>query len=177
MDDHPSLTYQTKVPFSWQPIDSVTPLAIEESRYANLAMLRALSTLDATPEKDHDADPAVAKAIDRLEAKLDIAVTLLSRLVAQQTEIPAVASLAFGVRQASWSSVVPMPAVGSNVLLKLHLSPILPQALQLYACVVKSDADSCVAEYLDQDEELEEWITRTIFRYHRRTLQARHQPR
>ena len=53
-------------------------------------------------------------------------------------------------------------------------APFAP-ALQLHARIISSAGGRCVAALLDEDPEFEEWMTRTLFRYHRRGLQARHQ--
>ena len=176
MSNASGITYLADLPLRWQYEAMPSESALALARHANMTLLHALSTLESTAEKDHDADPAVAKAVDRLEAKLDIALSLLTRLVAQQLELPASSPVTLGVHQIEWRGVSDLPAVDALIKLNLYLSPRLPEPLQLYSRVASSQAGLCTAEYLDKDEELEEWITRTLFRYHRRALQARHQP-
>lgn len=175
MSSASGITYQADLPLHWQYEAAPSGAALALARHANMALLHALTTLESAADKDHDADPAVTKAVDRLEAKLDIALGLLSKLVAQQMELPASIPVTLGVHQIEWRGASDLPVVNSIIMLNLHLSPKLPEPLHLYARVMTSQTALCAAEFLDRDEELEEWITRTLFRYHRRTLQARHQ--
>lgn len=175
MSSTSGITYQAVLPLRWQyealPSDTTLSLA----RQSNVSLLHALTTLESVAEKDHDADPAIAKAVDRLESKLDIALTLLARIVEQQMSIPARIPVRLGVNQIEWQGTLDFPNNDSIIRVSLHLSPKLPEPLQLYARVITSQTEACVAEFLDRDAEFEEWITRTLFRYHRRALQARHQ--
>ena len=175
MNTASGITYQANLPLRWQYEAVPSDAALVQARHGNLAMLQALATLETAADKEHDADPAVAKAVDRLEAKLDIALSLLSRLVAQQIQLPPSTSVTLGVHEIQWRGELEFPAVGSIIMLSLYLSPKLPEPLNLHARVTTSHAGLYGADFLDTDEELEEWITRTLFRYHRRALQARHQ--
>jgi len=176
MSNASSITYQADLPISWRYTDAPGATVLSQARQSNLVLLHALSTLESAPEKDHDADPAISKAVDRLEAKLDVALGMLARLVAEQTNIPACAQVTLGARQIEWCEASTLPTRDSVVCILLHLSKKLPEPMQLYGRVISVQGDRCVAEFIDLDEELEEWITRTLFRYHRRALQARHQP-
>lgn len=173
MDTPSVITYQAQLPLQWQ-LETPDATMVAAARHANLGLLHALAVLETAPEKEHDADPALSKAFDRLEAKLNIALGLLSRLVAQNGHIPAPSPVTLGVHSIRWQPEAE-PSPGSTIKLSLHLSPRLPEPLQIYARIVECHDGMCVADFIDQDPELEEWMTRTLFRYHRRELQARHQ--
>lgn len=175
MDSPPGITYQTQLPLSWQ-IAAPDAGMLAMVRRSNLELLHALATLETVSDSDHDINPAIAKAIDRLESKLDIAIGMISRMIAQHSDIPAQVPVSLGVEKIEWYSNNPLPSPGTPIRLELHLSPRLPEPLQLYAHVIHAPTGMCAAEFIDRDEELEEWMTRTLFRYHRRELQARHQP-
>jgi len=137
-------------------------------------MLHALALMESLPEKDTDADPAIAKAIQRLEAKLDIVLSQLSRLAAQDASRLSHTRVSLGATHLTWETHSEVPPPGTSIKLTLNLSPMLYEGIQLYARVTESSATTCRAEFVDQDEEFVEWMTRTLFRYHRRELQARH---
>ena len=145
-------------------------------RYSNISLLRGLATLEAAPmERDHEADTHLTKAIERLESKLDIALTMLAHVTMRNVEMPAPKLVSLGARTVEWLSDLPLPASGDHILISLYLSPRLPEPLQLHARIISSTGSRCVAALMDEDPEFEEWMTRTLFRYHRRGLQARHQ--
>jgi hypothetical protein len=174
VSDISGITYQAALPLRWQRQAAPSDEALAVARHANMTLLQALSTLESASDKDHDADQPAAKSIERLEAKLDIALSLLSKLVAQHTETMPVRPVTMGVHHIEWREETADLDPGTTVLIDLHLNPKLPDPLRLYARIVSVRSGACTAEFLDEDEELEEWITRTLFRYHRRMLQARH---
>jgi len=174
MNGFSGITYQAKLPLLWQPANP-DGQDIISARQSNIGLLRALATIETIPEKDPDAEASVAKTIDRLEAKLDIAMRLLSRLIAQQTEMPLPAEVVLSAHQIEWHAMTDAPVQDAVIRIALYLSPHLPEPVQLYARVTSSAPVPYQAEFLDHDEEFEDWMTRTLFRYHRRELQARHQ--
>lgn len=168
------IRYQASLPLSWhsEPVPSNATLA--SRRYANIALLRGLATLESsTLEHEHEPDSHMAKTLERLESKLDIALSMLARVTMQNVQLPPPMAVTLSARAVEWVSDQALPAVAEHVLISLYLSPHLPEPLQLHARVVHASQGRCVALLQDEDEEFDEWMTRTLFRYHRRGLQAR----
>lgn len=175
-DTTPGISYRANLPLDWRLTADISDAEAALWRQNNLALLQALATLEAgAPEKDHgEAEPATQKAIERLEAKLDVALALLGRLLSERAQLPPEFPVMLYVDRIVWQSSHDVPAVGATLQLRLFLSARLPQPLQFLVRVTSVDGDRCQAELLHVDAEMEEWLTRTLFRYHRRTLQARH---
>lgn len=174
-NETPGITYQANLPLSWRRETVLSAPTLASWRHSNVALLRALATLEAAPaDRDHETDSHVSKTLDRLETKLDVALNMLAHLAMRDVEMPAPLPVTLGARSVEWLSDSPLPAGGEQVALTLYLSPRLPEPLLLYARIVSSADGRCVAEILDEDEEFDEWMARTLFRYHRRGLQARH---
>jgi hypothetical protein len=168
------IAYRANLPLGWR---AETPDAARQAAclHANVALLRALAIIESAPsERDHEPDSPLARSMDRLEAKLDIAMSLLSRLAMQRVDMPPQVPVTLTSAAVEWSGEQGLPDSGDEVLITLYLSEKLPEPLQLNARVVYSAEGRCVAEILCRDPEFEEWLTRTLFRYHRRSLQARH---
>ena len=74
-DDTSSITYRAGLPLSWEHAAPPPAMTLAFWRHSNLALLRALATIEsvAATDKEHDAEPATAKVLERLEAKLDVA--------------------------------------------------------------------------------------------------------
>ena len=173
MTTQSGITYQSLLPLAWEATAPDAP-AIALVRHHNLRLLHALAIMESLPDKDVDSDPVVAKAMERLEAKLDMVISLLSRLAARDEGNLRPTRVSLGATHLDWEPLSETPGIGDTVKLTLYLSPMLPEGIQLYARITDSTDTNCRAEFLDQDEEFEEWMTRTLFRYHRRELQARH---
>ena len=172
--DTPGITYQASLPLSWRAEPAPGPAMLSTWRYSNISLLRGLATLEsASPDREHDGDTPLNKALDRLENKLDIALSMLARVTMQNAQLPAPMPVTLAARHVEWLSDLPLPAMQEKVLVSLYLSPRLPEPLQLHALIVSANSGRCIAQFLDEDEEFDEWMTRTLFRYHRRGLQAR----
>ena len=175
------ITYQAVLPLGWSEMPSPSSATQALWRQSNLALLRGLATIESfmSPESEPEASPAVAKALERVEAKLDITLGLLARLLAEQAELPPALPVVLSARRLSWQ--VPGRSTwvgGTELLLQLYLSPRLPEPLRLWARItnveIAAEETHYSAELLDTEAEFDEWLTRTLFRYHRRALQARH---
>lgn len=115
--------------------------------------------------------------MERLEAKLDLALSLMMQLARQQNEPPAPHPVILRASSVEWVGArVPEPA--QLILLSLHLSPRLPQALHIPAAVAAvermENGARVSANFTHLSQEVEEWLERTLFRFHRRSIQQSH---
>lgn len=115
--------------------------------------------------------------MERLEAKLDLALNLIMQLARQQAELPATHPVILRAKAVEWTdAAAPEPA--QLILVSLHLSPILPQALLIPATVAAVEhlesGPRVRANFTHLNQEMEEWLERTLFRYHRRSIQQSH---
>jgi len=176
-----AISYETELPFAWRADPAPDEATLEGWLYANLALLRALARIETgtaiTIEKEHGVDPYLVQVLERVESKLDMALNLLARLSAAQGELPHRLPVKLSAQHIEWTDVR-APDTAQEITLSLYLSPKLPEPLMLRARVTSVTpvfgGFSCVAELLERDDEFQEWMTRTVFRYHRRALQARH---
>ncbi len=168
-----AVSIESTLPLEWQPKPELSAGNIELQKQGNLALLRALASIEAvTPERDGHAE-AIEKSIERVESKLDVVLLLVARMAAGSIALPPEKTVTLDTRYLAWDEPGPAPAVGSALLVNLFLNPRLPQPLQL-AVTVESVSGTQVVSVLEPlGDDLEEWLTRTIFRYHRRALQAR----
>ncbi len=177
--DSLGIQLEATLPLGWSALAPITLANSELQQQGNIALLRALSAIEtAIPEHELHAE-ATQKTLERIEAKLDIVFLLLARLAGAQTALPAEKKLALAATQVSWVEPDQTPAIGQEIEVDIYLNPRLPQALKLAATVSevneKEGKTTVSATLQDTGDELSEWLTRTIFRYHRRALQARRQ--
>lgn len=147
--------------------------------HTNTVLLRALATIEAQPPiTDYESEPGspTGRMLERLEAKVDLALILMGRLLSQEHPAHYPVPLTLSAQAVEWKSDS-LPPPGSPILITLHLSPTLPQPLRLTAIVKRSGQGSAEAVFTHLNEEMKEWLERTVFRQHRRHIQAMHQAR
>lgn len=172
------VAYAAELPLHWAPLHSVQPAQAEQWLHQTAALLRALAVIE-TPLSDSERDLSSphGKAMERLEAKLDLALSLMMQLAREQTELPAPHPAVLRARSLEWSGE-PAPEPGSLIVIFLHVSPKLPHALTLPAQVIAVEPrDGGVrirANFTHLNQEVEEWLERTVFRFHRRAIQQQH---
>ena len=132
-------------------------------------LLTAINQMEAT----HEAEPAAAeqRRLERLEAKLDLALHLLAR--ALQPATPAgERALRLSPEDAAWDDDAP-PAAGTALMLELCPSSALPLTLRLPALAVQAEAGRARARFVDLPEALREALYQFVFRRHRQAIRAR----
>lgn len=145
------------------------------------ALLRVLAGLEAPPV-EREGEPACGKTLERLEAKLDLALGLMMRFARAQDALPPAVPSVLGPTGLTWEDEREQPLrAGEPVLLSLHLSPRLPLPLTLPAEVTAVErlpgGVRISARFTGLSEETRDWLERTLFRFHRRAIQqARRQP-
>ena len=177
---HPEgIFYQAFLPLSWSPITlPVSSSTLSEWMSSNIYMLRALTTMETVPtEKENEMGAVASMAFERLETKVDLALSLLAKLLAQKVDFPQPVSVTLAANVIEWVAEEG-PEPNTEVALSLHLSNKIPQAIILPARVTHSermkDGLHTRAEFLHLSEEMQDWLERTLFRYHRREIQLRH---
>lgn len=173
------ISFDGILPLSWSPITRPIPAyTLDEWMHTNVAILRALSTMDAvSTDKENELGTVAAKAIERLEAKIDLSLNLLASLLAQKIDYPEAVNTKLSAHGVEWISSE-APTLGSDITLSLYLSHKIPQQLVFPAKVTHTEStlegQRTHAVFLDLNEEMKDWLERTVFRYHRRAIQSRH---
>jgi len=174
------ITLEVVLPLSWAARQTTSQANVEMQRQSNVSLLRALTSIEAmAPERELE-DEATQKALERMESKLDIVMLLMAKLAGATGLLPSEKPVALRADSISWLEHENTPAIGESIMVSIFLNPRLPQPLLLSAQVrdlQNKDHGTQIEVTLEETgSELQEWLTRTIFRYHRRQVQARRQP-
>lgn len=171
--------YQALLPLAWVVAGALDAARLSVWMHTNAILLRALATIEAQPPAtDYESEPGTptGRMLERLEAKIDLSLSLLSRLLGHESSLQQALPVTLSANAVEWESAS-LPEAGSEILLTLHLSPKLPHPLQLPARVERSGNGRALARFTHLDEETRDWLERTVFRQHRRHIQALHQGR
>jgi hypothetical protein len=169
--NHPDgVACQLHLPMQWQAAGGLPPPQLERLMQVNAALLHTHAFLDTPAPADAAAPTA------RLEAKVDLALALLGKLLDASAALPPAQPLTLSAHAAEWLNPSD-PGAAPSILLSLWLSPQLPQPLTLPAHIRSASKEGGLwrvrAEFHDLSESVQEYLTRTVFRYHRRALHAK----
>lgn len=162
------VTLELTLPLAFTPQASFSPQQLAEWMRGNVSLLQALASLESSRERDGDSagDPALA----RLEAKVDLALQLISELLRREARLPDPTAVSLSSSGLCWHGSAPLHATG---VVALYLAPRLPWPLMLPVQITGVAGERVHARLLHLDEDSQTWLDRTLFRHHRRSVQAR----
>lgn len=172
-----TICYTAPLPFKTEPLPDENMIAVWNN--TNSTLLRAFYYLDTIElASETKEQPSVLdKTIERLEAKVDLSMQLMSMLVYQQTALPAPQTVSFFADRLCWQTDNRAFSLGQSLILTVYISGKIPLPLTLASKIIKInpiDAQNCeiTAQFIGLDENTQDWLDRTIFRFHRREIYA-----
>lgn len=158
-------------PLAWQAREIFAAAELAEWMHGNVVLLQAMATFD-TLAKDGESEHRAEHHLAHVEAKLDLALTLIGELLRRQMQLPPAVPVMLTAGSVSWRASPP-PTPHARGVVALYLSPRLPWPLMLPAEVGESRDGETHARIVHLSEEAQDWLDRTLFRHHRRALHAR----
>ncbi len=159
----------------WKPVSEWPINDFPRWMWRNAVVLRALSTLESTAEWEPDTSDPQQRQIERLEAKIDMAVSMLAQLLDTQGHWPHMQPCQLFAKGLITSTSLKLDE-GAHGIVELYLDHRLPQPLMLPASIGSSQPQDgglyrLQFDWFGLDEHVTEWLERTIFRLHRREIQ------
>jgi hypothetical protein len=169
------VSYFTVIPLNWHPEAEPSAGDIAVWMYGNVTLLRALAMIEAMqPELDGDMGSGVGKILERLEFKIDLTLSLVAKLLAQNAILPSTCPVFVNAEGMEWISKE-SATEGDDIVISAYISPKLPQPLvlpaKIKAVLQEPGGTRIYATFTHLSEEAQDWLSRTVFRYHRRAVQ------
>lgn len=169
------VSYFSVIPLGWHKETESTAADIAIWMYEDVTLLRALATIEAMqPELEGETVSGAGKVLERLEFKIDLTLSLVAKLLTQQAVLPPACRVFISTEGMEWicrNSV----EEGENIVISAYISPKLPQPLVLPAKIkavqTEPEGTRVYATFTHLSEEVQDWLSRTVFRHHRRALQ------
>jgi len=162
-----ALQYHGAFPLAITPLaageDCVVPVADNQ---ATIALLDLLETGPQLPRESERRDP-IMQELRRLDHKLDLVLAMLARQ--QADAAPALRNRLLRREGLAWRGRLTC-AVGDRVRVAMYPEPACPQALILCARVRACDAEGGELVFEQVDADTDDWLTRFLFRHHRREV-------
>lgn len=170
------IEYHGQLPLAWRD-GGLAAARISEAMRENVLTLQALAALESThtpPAHESERSPSAEQHAPRMEAKLDLLLHWVAALLLERHPLPPVSEVSLGTHSVTWHTPVQFK-VGDEGVISLYLAPRLPAPLSLPVRITSYQNGRAQATLQHLSEEAQDWLDRTLFRYHRRSLQARAQ--
>jgi len=174
-DEFEGLALHDQLPLVWETADLEEVAAVEHINMETARALQALSVFEEAP-RDSGADSAGSSLeLGHLEAKIDVLLSLVGRLVGNQFGTPPLRSLVLRSDSVEWSSDrQDESATGDTGYLTIYPNSMLPLSLRLAARIVGTVERSGVRWFLARFEALSAPVCtgmeKLVFRRHRRQI-------
>lgn len=162
------LLCESRMPLVWRearPEDDERQAMMREAAL----LLAAVNQMESSHEMDSGGGET--RRLDRLEAKLDLALHLLARTL-EPNPPPAGRMVKLGAEGAEWDDETP-PGEGRPLVIDLRPSEHLPLTLKLPAVALAPRPGLARARFSDLTESLTDALTQFVFRRHRQAIRAR----
>jgi hypothetical protein len=163
------LACECLIPFAWRATDPDAPGGEVLLRGEAALLLVAINQLEA----GHELESSAADSrLERIEAKLDLALHLLARVL-NTGPAPAVRHVRLTPEGAEWNESTPPPE-GTRLILEFHLSEALPLSVKLTAIAIASSPDLARAQFTGLGGDLEDALYQFVFRRHRQAIRSKY---
>ena len=171
------LAYEDVRPVSWTPLAGSVDAALAASfTERNVRLLQALAAIEdhGASDKPDEATPDLT----RLDFKINLLLDLVGQLLVANRPQPAPVAIRFNAHGAVWHAAAPLPQVGAQGIVEIHLRDFLAEPLRLVGSLAKvSAAGEATVRFAPVGEPVADLLERLIFRHHRRHVAGIRQPR
>lgn len=171
------LIYEAKLPFQWCALEDIPDIAEQlQINESNEAVLQAINVLEEFHHPDlADEYGVVAQELNRIDAKVNLMLDLLSQLLTQQKLLPGHCPVRFGAEGLAWrTSEVGEIQSGQHLAVDVYMQPRYPSPLKLTGDVVSIEAGEdgvwITIAYHGLTPSLHNAFDKLIFRHHRRSV-------
>ncbi len=156
------------IPLSWREADLDEAARLAMMREATL-LLTAINQMEAAHEMEGASQEN--RRLERIEAKLDLALHLLARALEAGAPPPS-RPVKITPVGAEWDDPAP-PRTGAALVLELRLSQALPLTVQLPAFAQAAPSGMVRADFSGLPPDLEDVLHQFVFRRHRQAIRAK----
>jgi len=177
------VSFRSRMPLQWTPLvaalDDGQLAAVNEQ---NLALLRAVAALEERHTETSDSQQvALSPEFQRLEAKVDLLLTLVGQIRSSDGLIPSSQSIELAAEGASWwPEADSMPdSAGTEGMLELSLATYSAQPLVI-PTRIEGQAEwegkpAVIGRFFGLNDTCLDALEKFVFRHHRRAIAgARH---
>ncbi|MEO8444042.1 MAG: PilZ domain-containing protein [Gammaproteobacteria bacterium] len=173
--DFDGLALHDFLPLAWEPSTLSDPAELEHYNQETARALQALALFEEAPkELTNDANPK-GQELQHLEAKVDVLLSLVTRLVSHQQGLPKRHNTVLRADSLEWTGPCAEQArTGDSGVIVLYPNPMLPTPFRLAGRVVSTVERGGTKWRLTRFEHLSPLVSvgleKLVFRRHRRQV-------
>jgi len=168
-----AIRYQGLMPLAWRASSqALTDAELQSASDANVSLLDAVMIMDMPASLENDDRDVSSLELHRLQAKVDLLVSMVSRLLSYHEHQPVPVMVSLTASRVTWQGVLPVQP-GDVGIMDVYVHPMALSPLQLP--VVIRDASSAEIQGL-QPVALNAF-EKFLFRQHRRQVAGARQAR
>ncbi len=167
------LSWDGALPLDWRVLDRLPErdqLARSDER--NIALLNALTLIEEGAVRQAEEPSPLIAQMERLEAKFDLVLTLLTEALLPESAAPGPVSMRLSSRGIVFDAGKPVEP-GTVVELSIHFSASLPRPVVLCGVVIEplpGEEGHVSVEFRRLGPGVKERLERLVFRRHRRSI-------
>ena len=172
------LSWSGRLPLEWRVLEALPEREhLDRREERNFALLSALAFIEHGPGRRAEDPAPLAGQFERLEAKFDLVMAMLSEVLMPDGAGPDAARVMLSGDGVALDTCAPADP-GTAVEIDLYLSSIVPRPVRLTGLVrpnLMPDSDAMVVAFEHIGPRVREQLQQLVFRRHRRTI-ARQRP-
>jgi hypothetical protein len=164
------ISYSDRLPIDWELVAAMPSEGeLHRLQRSNEGILQTLLILDE-PFLDEE-EGEVPTHLRRLEAKVDLLVSLMGEMLATAVAMPSPHPVQISAQALAVESTGAKRVEAGNLLkIRLFLDSNIPRPLQLYGQVRAVQGESFILDYAPVEMALQDLLDKFVFRQHRRAI-------
>ncbi|MFP4209582.1 MAG: PilZ domain-containing protein [Wenzhouxiangella sp.] len=170
------IDYEDRLVVAWEADEAADERDMERLESSNLAVLQGVSAVEeGVSHRLREEQPELYQEIERLNARLDLLVDMVGRLLAEHREQAPARRVRLAVEKMTFVAQPGEAAPGQRGRLCLHLHASVPEPLRLPGQLVSEHLDEAGRRWVDfqpfaMSGRLRDALGQLVFRHHRRMI-------
>ena len=174
-EDFEGLTLVDRLPLEWHPADLDDPTVLEHANDDAARALQAHAVFEELPRLPNEDPAHTTHELIRLEAKLDLVLSLMGKLLSNRIGLPPNHPVIFRAMSLEWGgSAVATIQHGETGIIDVYANPQVPLPVKLPGRIAKSTKRNgntwLLIRFQNLSPIVSEGLEKLIFRHHRRQV-------
>ena len=173
--EYDGLAIEDIVPIAWEPSDFTNSASLEHANEDTLRALQAIAVFEETPRSPTDDLVHMSSENSRIEAKLDLILSLLSNIVSERTAVPSPHAIVLRNNSIEWqletdANIGRADTGIANVWINAHIPLPLRLPCRIDGTIERNGYSWAQGRFEFLAPNVRDGLGQVIFRHHRRQV-------